>query len=87
MAAMMRLHAPMEAATTAKSKRRAEPTLAVAGWFRLPGLFWSSEVELCGDEFLVLEAGDDRDGQLLYAVYAPIERSYPHNDTPQKCHT
>ena len=85
MAAMMRLHAPMTTAT--KSKRRAEPPLAVAGWFRLPGLFWSSEVELCGDEFLVLEAGHDRDGQLLYAVYALIERSYPHNDTPQKCHT
>ena len=82
MAALMRLHAPM--ATAAKSKRRAEPLLAAAGWFRLPGLFWSSEVELCGDEFLVLEAGD---GQMLYAVYAPIERSYLHDDTPKKCRT
>ena len=48
MPAMMRLHAPMETAAKSKSKRRAEPPLAVAGWFRLPGLFWSSEVELCG---------------------------------------
>ncbi|GEM_PF-6375665 len=77
----------METAAKSKSKRRAEPLLAVAGWFRLPGLFWSSEVELCGDEFLVLEAGHDRDGQLLYAVYAPIERPYPHDETPKKCHT
>ena len=44
--------------------------VAENGWLRLPGVFWSSEVESIGDEFLVEEAGYDRDGAPLYAVYA-----------------
>jgi len=42
----------------------------VNGWLRLPGLFWSSDIESIGDRFLVEEAGHERGGKPLYAVYA-----------------
>lgn len=47
--------------------------VAQDGWIRLPGVFWASEVESIGDEFLVEEA--DRDGAPLYAVYARAEKN------------
>ena len=43
--------------------------VAQDGWIRLPGVFWASEVESIGDEFLVENAGYDRTGVPLYAVY------------------
>ena len=49
--------------------------VAVNGWLRLPGLFWSSDVESIGDRFLVEEAGHDRDGTPLNAVYASAEKN------------
>jgi len=48
----------------------AEYWVAVNGWLRLPGLFWSSDIESIGDRFLAEEAGHERDGTPLYAVYA-----------------
>ena len=53
----------------------AEYWVAVNGWLRLPGLFWSSDVESIGDRFLVEEAGHERDGTPLYAVYASAEKN------------
>ena len=43
--------------------------VAQDGWIRLPGVFFSSEVESIGDEFLVEEAGYDRAEAPLYSVY------------------
>ena len=43
--------------------------VAQDGWIRLPGVFWASEVESIGDEFLVENAGYDRAGAPLYSVY------------------
>ena len=53
----------------------AEYWVAENGCLRLPGLFWSSDIELIGDRFLVEEAGHDRDGTPLYAVYACAEKN------------
>ena len=43
--------------------------VAENGWLRLPGVFFSSEVESCGDEFLVEQVGHDWDAGSLHAVY------------------
>ncbi len=43
--------------------------VAQDGWIQLPGVFFSSEVESIGDEFLVEKAGYDRVGGPLYSVY------------------
>ena len=53
----------------------AEYWVAENGCLRLPGLFWSSDIELIGDRFLVEEAGHERDGTPLYAVYARTEKN------------
>ena len=51
--------------------------VAENGWFRLPGVFFSSEVESCGDEFLVEQVGHDWDAGSLHAVYFRAEESVP----------
>jgi len=57
------------------SEECAEYWVAESGWLRLPGLFWSSDIESIGDRFLVEEAGRDRDGTPSYAVYASAEKN------------
>ena len=49
--------------------------VAENGWHRLPGVFFSSEVESSGDEFLVEQVGHDGDSGSLYAVYFRVEES------------
>ena len=44
-------------------------------WLRLPGLFWSSDIESISDRFFVEEAGHDRDGTPVYAVYTRAEKN------------
>jgi len=43
--------------------------VAQDGWIQLPGVFFSSEIESIGDEFLVENAGYDRAETPLYSVY------------------
>ena len=43
--------------------------VAQDGWIRLPGVFWASEVESIGGEFLVENAGYDRAEAPLYSVH------------------
>ena len=57
------------------SEEYAEYWVAVNGWLRLPGLFWSLDVESIGDRFLVEDAGHERDGTPLYAVYTSAEKN------------
>ena len=49
--------------------------VAKNGWLQFPGLFFFSEVESCGDEFLVEQVGHDGDGGPFYAVYFRAEES------------